>query len=156
MPLYKVATKGSDTNRLVEAASSQAAVSHCAHGLFTASTITKPADIAALMGAGVKLETAGVHPVEEPPANETRVNVALGLIEQRPEGSDGPWVEAGPASLAQLAEADPGATYRVDPKGGMVQRLPQGADSESGWEDIREATAEETAEAGPAPAKTKR
>lgn len=59
MPLYEITTTGEDAKRLVEADSSAQAIRHCATGKFTARTIQKPAEIAALMGAGIKLERVG-------------------------------------------------------------------------------------------------
>lgn len=64
MPLYKITTKGEEKARLVEADSSAAAIRHCANGLFSAETITKPTEIAQLMKGGVELETAGEQQAE--------------------------------------------------------------------------------------------
>jgi hypothetical protein len=61
MPLYEITTKDQEAKRLVEADSSAQAVRHCATGLFTARTISKPTEIAQLMSKGVVLETAGAE-----------------------------------------------------------------------------------------------
>lgn len=58
MPLYEITTKDDENKRLVEADSAAQAVRHCATGMFQTRTITKAAEIANLMGAGVKLEKA--------------------------------------------------------------------------------------------------
>jgi hypothetical protein len=140
MPLYEISTKGSDKKRLVEADTSAAAIRFCSHDLFSARTITKPADIARLMGAGIALEKVGDAPAQSGDEGREvleRVNVLTGMF----HGSDDS--ASRPASLDELVAADPSSTFRVDVKSGMVQRLPTGGDTESGWEDLRAATADE-------------
>lgn len=59
MPLYEITTKGEEAKRLVEADSASQAIRHCSTAMFTARTIQKPSEAAALMKGGVELETAG-------------------------------------------------------------------------------------------------
>lgn len=66
MPLYEITTKDEEAKRLVEADSAAQAVRHCANGMFSPRTVTKPTEIAQLMSAGVKLETASDEPQAEP------------------------------------------------------------------------------------------
>lgn len=58
MPLYEITTAGEEAKRLVDATSSSQAIRHCAKGRYTARTIQKPTDVAALMSAGVAVEKA--------------------------------------------------------------------------------------------------
>lgn len=57
MPIYKV-TEDGQPDRLIDASSSSAAIRHAAQQRFKATTIKNPSDIARLMSAGTKLETA--------------------------------------------------------------------------------------------------
>jgi hypothetical protein len=95
--------------------------------------------------SGDRVEADAPPAKDEAPA--VRVHVESGMIQKRDPGQAGVAVgyrDDRPATLAELTEADAGATYQVDPKGGMVQRQPQGTDA---WEDIRAATPEEIAAA---------
>lgn len=139
MPIYLIETKGEDTKRLVKADSAAGAIRHCASSLFTATTIASVEQASEYFAEGVKLEKAGETPADPPKGGDPHVNLKTGLVET----PNGDAVDERPATIDELAAADPGATWRVDPKGGLVQRLPAGGDSETGWDDIREATAEE-------------
>jgi hypothetical protein len=73
MPIYVIATKGEDEQRLVKAESAAQAIRHCARDKFTARTVSRAEEAAEIMTAGVKLETAGAEPVEPqatPPKND--------------------------------------------------------------------------------------
>lgn len=150
MPLYAVSTKGSDKLRLIDATSESAALKHAAAGQFTARRITRPTEVGELMGAGATVEKAGT-PVTPPPAAE-RVNVETGDFERSlgDLGGTTRWEVVRPATLSELTLAEPGGTWRVHSESGMVGFLPEGSDEADGWHDIREATAEEIAEATPA------
>lgn len=116
--------------------------------------------LADVLESGEKLWKAGDKIEADTPAKPEaegddmpaeRVNVETGMVEARDPGEAGKatgYVEKRPATIAELIEADPSAeAFRVEPKGGLVQRLPRQADPETGWEDIRAATPEEIAAA---------
>jgi hypothetical protein len=154
--LYRVATKGSDVPRVIEAVSESAALKHAAFDMFTAALIRSPVETAQLLALpGVKLEKAGEHAADQPDPNAERVNVDSGMVE-KPVGEGGGeprYEDVRPATLAELlAEAGDGARFRVNTAGGMVQRhVGEGADdNDANWSDVREATAEEIADATPA------
>lgn len=70
MPIYQVDTKGEDAKRLVRAPSAPAAIAHCASERFSATLVRTVDDAAALLEAGVKIETVGA------PAAETKPDAA--------------------------------------------------------------------------------
>lgn len=107
--------------------------------------------------AGDQIQAEAPDAPESEAEPETRVNIESGMVEKRGPGEAGKaagYVEDRPATIAELIMSDPMAEeWRVDPKGGLVQRLPKGADTETGWQDIRAATAEEITAAGGKPKK---
>lgn len=89
----------------------------------------------------------GGHPGDDSDlANEDRrVNPATGFIERRqPPGDE--WAKAEPATLDEIREAGDGL-FRLNLKSGMIENLPEGADSddEKAWVDVRAAIPEELA-----------
>lgn len=139
MPIYLIETKGEEKKRLVKADSAAGAIRHCAENLFTATTISSVEQAAEHFAAGVKLETAGEKAADPPKGGETPTlsfNIETGMA--RAAGQDDR-----PATIDELASVDPGATWRVNAETGLIQRLAADADSETGWEEIREATPEE-------------
>lgn len=112
-------------------------------------TSRPPGDDSDLSEAGEAVAAerrAGDGVVDEEEEPTSRVNVGSGMFEEREDGV-GDWIETRVASPAELVAEDPGSTWRVNLKTGMIERLPQGADGDSpgAWEDIRDATPEELA-----------
>lgn len=143
MPDYKVTVAGGAAIP-VRAHNPTSARNHAVRQQVKVEKLTTD-DAIAFGRAGVDLQIAGEDAPED--EAETRVNVELGVIETR---SGDAWAITRPATLEELQEADGlPAEWRVDPKGGMVQRKPAGGDSEADWADIREATPEEVAAAKP-------
>jgi hypothetical protein len=59
MPYYKISTKGSDVERIVDAQNPAAAMKHAAEGHFTVSSPLKQAELVPLLIGGTKVEKAG-------------------------------------------------------------------------------------------------